>query len=97
MLFGYEYAEGKPLDLGIALSPSNMLIQELLHTHGPPGTCVSMAHILDDARPLGRFHHPSAGAAGMQDDTALRFLIGPYTDSVTSHWNQVRGRPYSGG
>ena len=27
MLFGYEYAEGKPLDLGIALSVNNMLIQ----------------------------------------------------------------------
>ena len=88
MLFGYEYAEGKPLDLGIALSVSNMLIQELLHTHSPPGTCVSMSQILEDARPLGSFHHPSASAAGMQDEAALRFLIGAYTDSITDHWNQ---------
>ena len=63
-------------------------MQELLHTHSAPGTCVSTSHILEDARPLGSFHHPSAGAAGVQDDAALRYLIGPYTDSISNHWNR---------
>ena len=49
---------------------------------------MSTSHILEDARPLGSFHHPSAGAAGVQDEAALRYLIGPYSDSISNHWNR---------
>jgi Asp-tRNA(Asn)/Glu-tRNA(Gln) amidotransferase A subunit family amidase len=85
MLFGFEYAQGRPLNMLACVAPWEMLTQDVLYRFGPQPEGTDIQKILEDMRPIGAQHDP-AGRIN-ECEAALRFFIGPYTDQCTALWN----------